>query len=178
MLLFKSPLIETPEGGPICNISYINSNIMRNTSLENLLFNRSFRKNPLFKDGFSNDYDAIKMYYDETNDRFYADENKSMLMVFIYKSRLTSMSDKFFEYLTEKVKDIYKNIISYENGIIISVPINESMTIEGKIRKIIELNLISFLGDKKSSIKSSDDTISCIYNDNERDICFDAYIII
>lgn len=178
MLLFKSPLIDTPEGGPICNISYINSDIMRHTCLENLLFNRSFRANPLFKMGFSDDHNAIKMYYDEENDRFYADDSKSMLMVFIYKSRLTSVSDTFFKYLTEKIREIHSDIISYENGIIISVPVNESMTIEGKIRRIIELNLTSFLGDKKSFIKSSDDTISCIYNDNERDICFNAYIII
>lgn len=164
--------------GPVCNISYINSNIKKHGHLDKILFDRSTKSNLsiwVVKDGFSNDSNAITMYYDEANDCFYADENKSMRMIFIYKSRMTSTRDKFFEYLTEKIREIHSDIITYENGIVITIPANETMIIEEKMKKIIQLNLTSFLGEKKNLMRDSDRTVSCIY---DHGIFFEAYILI
>ena len=166
--------------GPVCNISYINSNIKKHGHLDKILFDRSTSiKSTLsvwvVKDGFSNDNNSIRMYYDEANDCFYADENKSMRMIFIYKSRLTSTRDKFFEYLTEKIREIHSDIITYENGIVITIPVNEIMIIEERIKKIIQLNLISFLGETKKLMRVLDTTVSCIYG---HEINFEAYVLI
>lgn len=164
--------------GPVCNISYINSNIKKHGHLDKILFARSTRSSLsvfVVKDGFSNDPNSIRMYYDEADDCFYADENKSMRMIFIYKSRLTSTKDKFFEYLTEKIKEIYGDIITYENGIVITIPVNEAVIIEEKIKKIIQLNLTSFLGESKRLIRDLDTTVSCIYGHG---INFEAYVLI
>lgn len=164
--------------GPVCNISYINSNIKKHGHLDKILFDRSTKSTLsvwVVKDGFSNDSNAITMYYDEANDCFYADENKSMRMIFIYKSRLTSTRDKFFEYLTEKIREIHSDIITYENGIVITIPANETMIIEEKMKKIIQLNLISFLGETKNLIRDFDTTVSCIYGHG---INFEAYVLI
>ena len=169
--------------GPVCNISYINSNIKKHGYLDKILFARSTfvrsTKSSLsvfdVKDGFSDNSNSITMYYDEANDCFYADENKSMRMIFIYKSRLTSTRDKFFEYLTEKIREIYGDIITYENGIVITIPANEAMIIKEKIKKIIQLNLTSFLGKTKNLMGDADRTVSCIY---DHGIFFEAYVLI
>ena len=164
--------------GPVCNISYINSNIKKHGYLDKILFARSTKSSLsvwIVKDGFSDDSNSITMYYDEANDCFYADENKSMRMIFIYKSRMTSTRDKFFDYLTEKIREIYGDIITYENGIVITIPANEAMIIEGKIKKIIQLNLTSFLGESKRLMRDLDTTVSCIYGHG---INFEAYVLI
>ena len=166
--------------GPVCNISYINSNIKKHGHLDKILFDRSTSiKSTLsvwvVKDGFSNDNNSIRMYYDEENDCFYADENKSMRMIFIYKSRITSTRDKFFEYLTEKIREIHSDIITYENGIVITIPANQTMIIKEKMKKIIQLNLTSFLGKTKNLMRDSDTTVSCIY---DRGTFFEAYVLI
>lgn len=163
--------------GPVCNISYINSNIKKHGHLDKILFDRSTKSTLFyrFKDGFSDDNNAIRMYYDEANDCFYADENKSMRMIFIYKSRLTSTRDKFFEYLTEKIREIHSDIITYENGIVITIPANQTMIIKEKMKKIIILNLTSFLGEKKNLMGDADRTVSCIY---DHGIFFEAYVLI
>lgn len=164
--------------GPVCNISYINSNIKKHGHLDKILFARSTKSSLsvwIVKDGFSNDTNSIRMYYDEADDCFYADENKSMRMIFIYKSRLTSTRDKFFEYLTEKIREIHSDIITYENGIVITIPANQTMIIKEKIKKIILLNLTSFLGKTKNLMGDADRTVSCIY---DRGTFFEAYVLI
>ena len=163
--------------GPLCNISYINSNIKKHGHLDSMLFHRSTKSTLFFgfKDGFSNDNNSITMYYDEANDCFYADENKSMRMIFIYKSRMTSTRDKFFEYLTEKIREIHSDIITYENGIVITIPANQTMIIKEKMKKIIQLNLTSFLGKTKNLMGDADRTVSCIY---DRGTFFEAYVLI
>lgn len=164
--------------GPACNISYINSNIKKHGYLDKILFARSTKSSLsvwIVKDGFSDDNNAIRMYYDEANDCFYADENKSMRMIFIYKSRLTSTRDEFFEYLTERIREMHGDIITYENGIVITIPVNETMIIEEKIKKIIQLNLTSFLGEMKKLMRDLDTTVSCIYGHG---INFEAYVLI